>query len=178
MVYATYSTGYRPGGNNRRPGIVPYQADTLTNYESGWKTTWADNRCDSTAPFSTRLEKVQDGIQGLNGITSIFNVGDADVKGIEGELSWLAMQGLTLSLSGTYVDAKTSTRYCPQPNGVVTQDCPAAGSGEDGEAKANSGTQLPVTPEFKGNLPVATNSWPVASTASSRQLCFTRLTYL
>ncbi len=24
MVYATYSTGYRPGGNNRRVGIVPY----------------------------------------------------------------------------------------------------------------------------------------------------------
>ncbi len=153
MVYATYSTGYRPGGNNRRVGIVAYQADTLSNYELGWKTTWADNRLRfNGAVFYEQWSKVQDGIQGPNGITSIYNVGDADVKGIEGELNWLAMPGLTLSLSGTYVDAQTSTRYCPQPNGVVTQDCPAAGSGQDGAAKANSGTQLPVTPKYKGNV--------------------------
>ena len=153
MVYATYSTGYRPGGNNRRPGIVAYNADELSNYELGWKTSWADNRLRfNGAVFYETWTKVQNGIQGVNGITSIFNVGDADVKGIEGELSWLATEGLTLSLSGTYVNAQTSTRYCPQPNGVVTQDCPAAGSGEDGAAKANSGTQLPVTPKFKGNV--------------------------
>ena len=29
MVYATYSTGYRPGGNNRRVGVNSYNADTL-----------------------------------------------------------------------------------------------------------------------------------------------------
>ena len=41
MIYATYSTGFRPGGVNRRGG-TPYQADTLDSYEIGWKTRWFD----------------------------------------------------------------------------------------------------------------------------------------
>ena len=44
MVYATYSEGFRPGGINRRGTLPPYEADWLTNYELGWKTTWFDNR--------------------------------------------------------------------------------------------------------------------------------------
>ena len=44
MVYATYSEGFRPGGINRRGTLPPYEADWLTNYELGWKSTWFDNR--------------------------------------------------------------------------------------------------------------------------------------
>ena len=38
LVYATWSTGFRPGGVNRRGTIPPYKPDRLTNYEIGWKT--------------------------------------------------------------------------------------------------------------------------------------------
>src|SRR5262249_6744576 len=38
MLYATVSRGYRPGGNNRRPGVNPFKSDKLDNYEFGWKT--------------------------------------------------------------------------------------------------------------------------------------------
>ena len=149
MVYATYSTGYRPGGNNRRVGIVPYTPDKLTNYELGWKTSWAQNTFRfNGALFWEKWTDVQLGIQGLNGITSILNVGDAESKGIEGELSWLAMEHLTLSLSGTYVDAKTTTQFCnaDRITGQVTTSCPAD------EAVANVGARLPVTPKEKGNF--------------------------
>jgi iron complex outermembrane recepter protein len=63
-------------------------------------------------------------------------------------LSWLAMDHLTLSLSGTYVDAKTTTQFCnaDRITGLVTTSCPAD------EAVANVGTQLPVTPKVKGNF--------------------------
>ena len=44
MVYVTYSEGFRPGGVNRRGDFPPYDADYLTNYEAGWKTTWAGGR--------------------------------------------------------------------------------------------------------------------------------------
>ena len=44
LVYATYSEGFRPGGINRRGTLPPYEADWLTNYELGWKSTWFDNR--------------------------------------------------------------------------------------------------------------------------------------
>lgn len=146
MLYTTYSTGYRPGGNNRIPGVIPYKADQLTNYELGWKSSWADRRVRfNGAVFSEKWEGVQLGIQGQQGITSLFNVGDAKVNGIEADLSWLALDQLTLTLSATAVDAKTSTRYCPQPNGVVTSDCALT------KAKADANTRLPVTPRVKAN---------------------------
>src|SRR6185369_1390382 len=37
MVYATASSGYRPGGINRYGALPPYTSDTLYNYEIGWK---------------------------------------------------------------------------------------------------------------------------------------------
>lgn len=44
MVYLTWSEGFRPGGINRRGSLPPYLSDYLTNYELGWKTSWAGNR--------------------------------------------------------------------------------------------------------------------------------------
>src|ERR1700730_7666588 len=53
LMYATYSTGFRPGGVNRvySPALhalfPPYKADVLTNYELGWKTQWDNHRLRS-----------------------------------------------------------------------------------------------------------------------------------
>ena len=148
MVYATYSTGYRPGGNNRISFAPAFTPDKLTNYELGWKTTWDENRVRfNGAIFYEDWTQVQLGIQGQSGITSILNVGDARVKGIEGDLSWLAMDHLTLSVSGTYVDAKTTTRFCESKADLtVTSTC------SDATLVAPSGTKLPVTPNLKGNI--------------------------
>ena len=44
LIYFTWSEGFRPGGINRKGTLPPYTSDFLTNYELGWKTTWADNR--------------------------------------------------------------------------------------------------------------------------------------
>src|SRR6185503_4988 len=45
MVYGTVSTGFRPGGVNRRIFQAPfYNSDTVTNYELGFKSTWDQNR--------------------------------------------------------------------------------------------------------------------------------------
>ncbi len=147
MVYATYSTGYRPGGNNRISFAPAFTPDKLTNYELGWKTSWAENRVRfNGAIFYEDWKDLQLGIQGESGITSILNVGDAEVKGIEGEFSWLAADHLTLSVSGTYVDAKTTTRFCESTATLtVTSTC------TDDTLVAPSGTKLPVTPDFKGN---------------------------
>jgi len=144
MVYGTYSKGYRPGGNNRRVEVVAYQADKLTNYEIGWKTAWLDHRLRfNGAAFFEQWDGVQFGLQGVNGITSILNAGKAEVVGVEFDVSMLVGENTTLSVSGTNVDAKTTTNFCPAPTGVVTSNC--------GNPKASAGTQLPVTPRFKIN---------------------------
>ncbi|HVO00299.1 MAG TPA: TonB-dependent receptor [Steroidobacteraceae bacterium] len=150
MVYATYSTGYRPGGNNRRPSARTWKADTLTNYELGWKTSWANNRVRfNGAVFHENWKNVQVAIQGLNGVTSIVNAGDARTEGFESDINWLATDNLTLGLSGTYLKANTTTDFCkPTPLGVVISgqdNCDVTG------LASQKGTQLPGTPKTKAN---------------------------
>ncbi len=147
MVYGTYSTGFRPGGNNRLPDVASYGADTLTNFEIGWKTAWLDRRLRTNgAVFFERWKDFQYSVTGVSGITSIVNAANDEVKGIEGDVSWLALDSLTLTLSGTYVNARTTQNLCDlDAEEQVVHTCPAS------DLTAPSGTQLPVTPKLKGN---------------------------
>jgi iron complex outermembrane receptor protein len=137
MLYATLSTGFRPGGVNRLPGVAPYAPDTLTNYEIGWKTTWLDNRLRvNGAIFDEEWHGVQYALSlPPAGITSIFNAGDAVSRGFEGDASWRVGEHWTLSASGTAVDAQLTTTFCNlNPPGC-----------------APKGTQLPIQPKLKAN---------------------------
>jgi iron complex outermembrane receptor protein len=154
MVYFTYSTGFRPGGNNR-PAFVnlnggevqnfaPYAADTITNYELGWKTNWFDHTLRvNGALFWEEWNKVQYSEPGILGIYYTVNAGTARSRGVEGDISWTIAHHLTLSGSGTYVDAKLTSNFCDTVNGCD----PANG----GSVLAPKGTRLPVTPKFKIN---------------------------
>lgn len=149
LIYATYSTGFRPGGNNRRPGILPYDADTLSNYEFGFKTTWLDRRLRiNGAIFYERLKDLQFGLSpvGSAGVTNIYNAGNARIYGAEGDFSFRIVDGLTLSGAGTYIDAELTSDFCQFDavgNSVCLPGVPPA---------AAKGTRLPVQPRFKGNL--------------------------
>lgn len=45
LVYATFSTGFRSGGFNAPQVRIPiFEAETLDNYEVGFKSEWLDNR--------------------------------------------------------------------------------------------------------------------------------------
>jgi outer membrane receptor protein involved in Fe transport len=157
MVYATYSKGFRPGGVNRTavPGIGPYQADFLKNYEIGWKTQWFDHRLRwNGAVFWEDWKDFQFSFLGLNSVTIIVNGGNARIKGVENELEWAATNALTLSGSFTVIDAKLTQNYCGT-QGVT--DCPDQVTSEAFQPnligpQAPSGTRLPITPRFKGNL--------------------------
>ncbi len=145
LLYATYSTGFRPGGNNRRPDVIPFKADTLSNYELGWKTNLFDRRLRfNGAVYYEKWKDVQFGIApvGGNGVTFTYNVGDARVYGAEADFS-LALGNLTLSGAGTWTDAKLSTDFGP----INLQGNPIPGTPD-----ARRGTRLPVQPKFKGNL--------------------------
>jgi len=151
MLYATYSTGFRPGGNNRDAfalgklqSIPPYKADKLTNYEVGWKTSWLDHTLRfNGALFSEDWKNVQYSLPGILGIFYTVNAGSARSRGIEADLNWTIAHQLTLSASGTYVDPKLTKPFCDQVNGCD----PASG----GQLFAPKGTRLPVTPRFKVN---------------------------
>lgn len=134
MIYATYSTGFRPGGNDRRLGTPSYLADTLTNFEVGWKTQWMGNHLRfNGALFHEKWAKIQFTLPGANGQNYLLNApGGAAVYGVESDIGYYA-GGLTLSAAGAYIDAHLADDFCN------AQGC------------TPTGTPLPATPKFKGN---------------------------
>lgn len=160
LIYATWSEGYRPGGNNRRGSLPPYSSDYLTNYELGWKTSWMDNRLTfNGAVFRQEWEDFQYSILGANGLTEVKNANQAQIDGLEMELNWAASYNLQISGGAAFYDAKLTDNYCgavlPSTGDIIT-DCPAGSVIEGIEfpdgPEAPDGTRLPVTPKFKGNL--------------------------
>jgi iron complex outermembrane receptor protein len=149
MVYGTWSTGFRPGGNNRRPEAGSFRADTLANFEVGWKTAWFDRRLRvNGAAFYERWKDVQTSIQGESGITNIVNAGDARVEGMELDINWFPIEHLSLSASGTgLLREELTTTFCAPTR--VGQ--PVHGCTDPADIDATAGTQLPVTPKIKAN---------------------------
>jgi outer membrane receptor protein involved in Fe transport len=146
MVYATLSTGFRPGGINRRGTLPPYGADTLKNYEVGWKTTWLGGALRwNGAAFYEKWNDFQFSFLGANGLTEIRNAGKAKMKGVETDLTWRIVEGLTINGAAAYTDAELDEDYIPDPSAPP---------------EATKGTSLPVTPKFKGNL-TARYEWSI-----------------
>ena len=97
MFYATCSEGFRPGGVNRRGTFPPYDADFLTNYEIGWKTSWADDRLRfNGAIYKGDWDDFQFSFLGENGLTNVTNAGAATLEGVEVDLQWAASDSFTL----------------------------------------------------------------------------------
>jgi len=162
LVYVTWSEGYRPGGINRRGNLPPYKSDYLTNYEFGWKTSWADNRFRwNGAVFREDWKDFQFAYLGANGLTEIRNANQAQVDGIETELNWAATYNLNVSGGFAWYDARLTEAYCKSTdaNGVLDPSCfapfdPDADPLDRKPDFAAKGTRLPITPRFKGNVDV------------------------
>jgi iron complex outermembrane recepter protein len=157
MVYATWSRGFRPGGINRRGTLPPYDSDFLTNYELGWKSTWADNRVRfNGAVFHQEWEDFQFSILGAQGLTEIRNAAQAEIRGIEGELAWAVSDQFTLTGGASWLDTELSENYCGfvDANGSPVTDCP--------DPQAPAGVELPITPKFKMNA-VGRYEFPLGS---------------
>jgi iron complex outermembrane receptor protein len=149
LVYFTYSTGYRPGGINRSGTFPPYQADSLANYEVGWKTSWLDRSLNfNGALYDEEFTNFQFSFLGPNSLTIIENAPSARILGVESSLAWRATHDLTLSGGASYNDATLTSNFCgtDQSTGLLIPSCP------NSQAKALNGEQLPYIPKFKGNV--------------------------
>ena len=157
MFYATWSRGFRPGGINRRNDVPPYDADFLTNYEIGWKTTFGPWRWNGDI-FHEKWKKFQFAFLGANSFTEIHNARDARINGLETDISYV-QGGLTVNAAAAYTDAKTKGNICNKA-GDDTPDCSAVIDDTQDFIVAPSGTRLPITPKFKATA-TARYSWPV-----------------
>ena len=128
LAYASVATGYKGGGVNPRPFYGPssgscdapgyvapapcdqvkaFNPETLTTYEIGFKSDFFDRRLRlNGAAF---LNKYNDIILTLSACPSVpclqpNNVGKADVKGFELEMSAYPVDGFSLDGSLSYLD--------------------------------------------------------------------------
>jgi iron complex outermembrane recepter protein len=189
LLYFTYSTGFRPGGVNRvynaelNEVYPPYKADTLVNWEIGWKTQWLDHRLRwNAAAFLENWDNFQFLFLGPNSVTVVQNAASAQIKGFESDLQWAPVHGLLFSSGLTYLHAVTTSNYCGPGHGAdpfnqvsnylpgttqLTTNCPNQVVGYyDGATltgpEVPEGSKLPVAPTFKANL-VARYTFPLGN---------------
>lgn len=144
LIYGTWSRGFRPGGINRRASIPPYAADFLTNFEIGWKLSPIQGLRFNGAVYYQKWKNFQYSFLGENSFTQIQNGANADIKGVEMDLSYNTGMGLTFTAAAAYTDAKLDGNLCSGASDT-TADC--SGS----SISAPDGTRLPITPKFKGS---------------------------
>lgn len=145
LLYATWSRGFRPGGINRRADVAPYDADFLTNYEIGWKTTFPGSGVRfNGAIYQQNWNDFQFSFLGPNSFTVINNGPNARIRGIEMDLNYSG-GGFNLTAAASYTDAQTRQNLCSLADPTFT----CADTGNGNFISAPAGTRLPITPRFK-----------------------------
>jgi iron complex outermembrane recepter protein len=117
LAYVRVATGFSPGGPNQPSPLLlnppSYRSDSTRNYEVGLRADLFDKRFTVDMDiFDIRWKDVQivdlvqtaSGPVGLNG-----NSGSAESRGVEWNLLWRPVQGLSLGLLGAYTDAKLTS---------------------------------------------------------------------
>jgi outer membrane receptor protein involved in Fe transport len=132
MVYYTWSQGYRPGGFNRETGkslvatgpdgvkqlFKPsaYAPDSLINNEIGLKSEWFDHRLQANVSvYHMEWNNIQVPLfnpNALGNTTFVTNGANYTINGFELQLVGRVTEGLTLSGSLSYNDAKQSNDPC------------------------------------------------------------------
>lgn len=154
MLFSTFSEGFRPPASNRNAGqasanqtgpfegfLIPAYAETdeLQNYELGMKGDFLERtlRFNATAYYSeiSDLQTARFDPSNVAFLVFLENVGDAEIKGLDADFTWLATDRLTISGAFSIVDTEI-TRLNPQLQGIAVPE----------------GSELPFTPDFSGNI--------------------------
>ena len=154
MVFASYSEGFRPPVTNRVGGgsatsqegafegfrIPVYSTtDSLDNFELGIKSSLFDQtlRFNATAYYSEISDLQTSRFDPTNISFLVFtdNVGDAEIRGIDGDFTWVATDNLMISGAFSWIDTEL-TSVNDELAGIA----------------APVGSRLPFTAEFSGNL--------------------------
>ncbi|MDP5213876.1 TonB-dependent receptor [Pseudoalteromonas tunicata] len=159
MAYLTVSEGFRIGGSNGlapcpdplpdkqigcgQPAEMLYTADTTTNYEVGFKSTWLKNRVHfNAALFNVDWDDAQiAGATVVGQLPYTSNAGTANAKGIE--ISSRAMLTDSITAYATYAYTKVQ----------LTSDAPYLFN-TDGTDGGVDGDRLPGSPENQFSLGV------------------------
>ena len=138
LAYASVSTGFKGGGVNPRPFVadqrLPFNPETLTTYEVGFKADLFDRRVRlNGAAFLNKYEDIVLGktICPESSLPSPCprpnNIGSADVKGFELEATIRPADGFTLDGGISVLDFKYTSPTTGTPAVLVGSQIPASG---------------------------------------------------
>ncbi|MEO6340590.1 MAG: TonB-dependent receptor [Caulobacteraceae bacterium] len=121
-LYAKWGSAYRAGGANSRSLIYrSFGPETVKTSEIGLKSEFWDRRVRlNLAAYDTRYNSIQIDFSAVNFVAgrnigtleTVNTTGQGRIKGIEADLTFAPMEGLTLNASYAY----TKTRLPPAPN--------------------------------------------------------------
>jgi outer membrane receptor protein involved in Fe transport len=125
LLFTTYSEGFRPPVTNRVGGgkatsnegafenfrIPVYSTtDTLKNYEVGMKGDFLEGilRVNATGYYSqiTDLQTSRFDPTNISFLQFTDNVGDAEIRGIDGDITWLATDNLVINGAFSWIDSE------------------------------------------------------------------------
>jgi iron complex outermembrane receptor protein len=154
LFFTTYSEGFRPPVTNRQGGdlasnqdgafngfrIPVYSTtDSLDNFEVGMKGDFLDGilRVNATAFYSeiTDLQTSRYDPTNISFLVFTDNVGDAEIRGVDADITWLASDNLVINAAFSLLDTEL-TRVNPELAGIAP----------------GVGAQLPYSAEFSGNI--------------------------
>jgi iron complex outermembrane receptor protein len=126
MTYVGYSQGFDRGGGSTTnppgggsPIIIPYQPETLDNYEAGLRSDWLDKRVRfNFTVFYDEYKDIQIA-QDVNKINVTRNGGEAVSKGIESEGQWAITSDFLAYYSLAYDNARI-THLAPGTTANIT----------------------------------------------------------
>ena len=131
-LYGTIARGFKSGGFPAAPTTIadtePLAQEEALNYEVGLKSDLLNNIRLNTAFFYTEYEDLQ--IQSFGprlgcvedpttpqlecfGVFQTFNASDAEVRGVELELTWVPVENLTLSGFYSFLDSEFTDTNVP-----------------------------------------------------------------
>ena len=154
LLFANYSEGFRPPVTNRLGGDaaanntgafadfrVPVYSttDTLDNYEIGLKGDFLDGilRVNATGYYSEISDLQTSRFDPTNISFLVFtdNVGDAEVKGIDADITWLASDNLVINAAFSVLDTELVS---------INSELEVISAGV--------GSKLPYSADFSGNI--------------------------
>jgi iron complex outermembrane receptor protein len=122
LLYASVSRGFKSGGFQGQlafdPNVLnPFDDEHVTAYEVGVKSRVLRNLQVNAAAFDYEYKDAQfygplfDSPLGV--LFGIANVGDARVRGVEGDALWRPLPGLDLHFGAGYIDTKITKSIVP-----------------------------------------------------------------
>lgn len=111
LVYGGVSTGFKSGALNANNPIAGGAGpEKITSYEVGLKSDLLDNLRLNAAAFYYDYTNIQQNvIDSGSGATFLVNGGDAEIQGIDLELTYRPIEQFTLHASGTFLDSEVKT---------------------------------------------------------------------